>query len=68
VINENAEKTLRVLPIGLVLIIVFLVWVFAKSFVLDYTYVIGFMFLVFCPVIIQLVYAITVLFIMDCFG
>jgi cellulose synthase/poly-beta-1,6-N-acetylglucosamine synthase-like glycosyltransferase len=66
-INENAEKTMKfrnaIFSTGLVLLNVFLVWAFAKLFVLGYAYVIGFMFVVFCPVIIQLICAIVFLFI-----
>jgi hypothetical protein len=66
-INEGAEKTMKfrnvIFSSSLVVLNVFLVWAFIQLFKLGYAYVIGFMFVVFCPVIIQLICAIVFLFI-----
>lgn len=66
-INESAERTMKfrnaIFSTGLVILNALLVWAFIRLFSLGSQALIAFMFIVFCPVIVQAVGAIIFLFI-----
>lgn len=66
-INEKVEQTMKsrnlIFTISMVCMNIFLVWAFVEIFTFGYTTVLAFMFIVFCPMIVQLLCSIIFLFV-----
>jgi len=65
-IDDSVEQTMKyrnfVFSLGLIILNIFLSWAFVQLFMLGYKVVIVFMFIVFCPVIVQMICSFVFLF------